>query len=191
MIPGNDSAIKAQTDRIDNLATDGLVGVGNSLAYRVHEIEKHFHSIERWYGSDGDNTMSTANNLTPWTLATDSSSANTYGTEVQFAAINDVLNSDMGITVVKFDIHRVAVVESTLNDSTFMVQIWAGTGVFGDATLKTEFPYRTGGNAAEAQPINVQMGRTAVATKLWARAKCATASEQSLQLLIGIHAYAG
>ena len=54
--------------KIDSLATDGLAGVSNSLAYRVHEIEKHFHSEEHWYGDDGDNTGSTANNLTDWTL---------------------------------------------------------------------------------------------------------------------------
>lgn len=47
--------------KIDNLATDGLTGVANSPAYRVHEIEKHFHNDELWYGISAD--QSGAN---PW-----------------------------------------------------------------------------------------------------------------------------
>ena len=35
--------------KVDSAATDGLAGVNNSLAYRVHEIERHVHSYERWF----------------------------------------------------------------------------------------------------------------------------------------------
>ena len=35
--------------KIDDLATAGLLGVVNSLAYRVHEIERHLHSGARWF----------------------------------------------------------------------------------------------------------------------------------------------
>ena len=175
--------------KIDNLATNGLSGVHNSLAYRVHEIETHFHSVERWYGTDGDSTMSVANNLAPWTLVADAA-ANTYGTEVQLSAASDVLDADMGITVVKFDLHRIMITESSVNDKNYMVQIWAGTGIFGAATLMTEIPYRTASNSAESQPIVCQMSRIAVATKLWARAKCETGGG-TLSIIIGIHAYKG
>ena len=34
------------SDAIDTVAVDGLSGVSNSLAYKVHEIEKHFHNSE-------------------------------------------------------------------------------------------------------------------------------------------------
>ena len=40
--------IDAETDKIDQAVTDGLAGTSNSLAYRVHEIEKHFHGREFW-----------------------------------------------------------------------------------------------------------------------------------------------
>ena len=36
--------------KIDNLSTDGLGGINNSLAYRIHEIENHLHSPERRLG---------------------------------------------------------------------------------------------------------------------------------------------
>ncbi len=37
--------------KVDQAATNGLAGVSNSLAYRVHEIEKHFHSPGYWWGA--------------------------------------------------------------------------------------------------------------------------------------------
>jgi hypothetical protein len=33
-------------EKIDNKATLGSLGTSNSLAYRVHEIERHLHSYE-------------------------------------------------------------------------------------------------------------------------------------------------
>ena len=38
-------------DSIDGDVTLGLAGTTNSLAYRVHEIEKHLHNSEVVYGN--------------------------------------------------------------------------------------------------------------------------------------------
>ncbi len=43
---------KIQTDKIDLVAVNGLAGTNNSLAYKVHEIEKHFHNSEQIYGNN-------------------------------------------------------------------------------------------------------------------------------------------
>ncbi|GAG06645.1 unnamed protein product, partial [marine sediment metagenome] len=43
--------VDGYTEKIDNLASLGLAGVSNSLTYRVHEIERHFHNNEYWYGA--------------------------------------------------------------------------------------------------------------------------------------------
>ena len=143
-------AYDSDTAKIDAKAVLGLLGTNNSLAYKVHEIEKHFHSPEFWFGDDGDSTMSRANNTTPWTLT--GGAQNVYGTEVQLSAAND-FNADIeGYTAaVKIDLHEVAVVESEVNDMNYMIQFWAGATTFGASTFLTEMPYRTGGNAAEAQ----------------------------------------
>jgi len=37
-------------NKIDAEATLGLTGVLDSLAYRVHEIERHLHSSASWFG---------------------------------------------------------------------------------------------------------------------------------------------
>jgi len=155
--------------KIDSLSTDGLNGVSNSLAYRVHEIEKHFHSIERWFGNDGDNTGSVANNMTEWTLTAGTSSA--YGTEVQLLAANDVNATDFGFTPVKFDLHRIGVTVSSNNDTNYIIQFWGGAGTFAEADLLTEIPYRTGGGQTESTPIDCQMNRQNVGNKIWARVK--------------------
>ncbi len=174
--------------KIDGYTTLGLAGTNNSLAYRVHEIEKHFHSMERWYGTDGDGTGSVANNMTEWQLTAGTSSA--FGTEVQLLAADDVNATDFNITPVKFDMHRVFVTASSINDKNYIIQFWAGTGTFGEASLLTEVPYRTGSNVAEVAPIEVQMPRLAVNSKVWARVKCET-NAGTLDFIVGIHAYQG
>jgi len=54
-------------EKIDNKAVDGLLGVSNSLGYRVHEIERHLHGRERWLGKAGSQTATdwADNVLTP------------------------------------------------------------------------------------------------------------------------------
>lgn len=174
--------------KIDEQATLGLLGTSNSLSYRVHEIEKHFHSIERWFGTDGDGTGSVANNLAQWQLTAGTGGA--FGTEVQLLGANDVNATDFGFTPVLFDLHRVNVVDSSVADKNYIVQIWSGTTTFGAATLRTELPYRTGSNVAEVSPISCQMSRIPVAEKVWARVKCETNSA-TLDIIVGIHAYVG
>ncbi len=179
---------QSDVKKIDAEATLGLLGTANSVAYRVHEIEKHFHSIERWFGNDGDSTGSVANNMAEWELEAGSSSA--YGTEVLMLAANDVKAADFDVTPVKFDIHRILVTVSSANDKNYIIQLWGGTGTFGEATLLTEVPYRTGSSIAEVIPVDIQMSRQAVANKIWGRVKCET-DEATLEIIIGIHAYAG
>jgi hypothetical protein len=182
-VPGNPEA-----NKIDNQATDGLLGVEDSLAYKVAEIEQHIHSEERWYGSDGDGTGSTANNLTEFQVTAGTGGA--YGTEVQILGANDVSASDFSFTPAKFDLHRLLITAPSVNDKNYMLQLWCGTTTFGAASLCTEVPYRTGSNNAEVAPIELQMSRENVAVKVWARCKCET-DAATLDFLAGIHAYPG
>ena len=39
--------------QMDHAATLGLLGTVDSLAYRVHEIERHLHSSGSWFGIAG------------------------------------------------------------------------------------------------------------------------------------------
>lgn len=42
--------VDGYTKKIDNLASNGLLGVSDSVAYRIHELEQHSHVAERWFG---------------------------------------------------------------------------------------------------------------------------------------------
>ena len=45
--------ISGATSKLDDQAVNGLSGVEDSLAYKVHEIEKHLHNNEKWFGLAG------------------------------------------------------------------------------------------------------------------------------------------
>lgn len=185
---GNRNLTGGDIDKIDSQSTEGLEGTDNSLAYRVHEIEKHFHNIERWFGSDGDGTGSTANNLTEWQLTAGVGGA--FGTEAQILGANDITISDFGFTPVKFDPHFLLITQSNTNDVNYIIQFYCGETDFASSDLCTEIPYRTGANSAEVVPIPMLFPRIPVAEKMWARVKCETDSA-TLQFLLGIHAYIG
>lgn len=185
---GNVNLSAPDLNKIDSETTLGLEGVSNSLAYRIHEIERHLHGVERWYADGGGNTM-VVTSLTPWTL-TANVAANTYGAEVQFASANDVAAAEFPFTPVKFDARRILVTTASDSDETYMIQIWSGTGAFGAATLRTEIPYRTGTTFIDSQIVDGMMPRIAVDENLWARVKC-TAGGATLAFIIGVHAYEG
>lgn len=177
-----------EIDKIDDLAIDGLSGVDHSLAYMLEELERHFHSVERWFGSDGDNTASTTNNLTEFQLIAGTSEA--FGTEVQLMAANDVSSSDFPITPVYFDLHRVLLTAASANDKNYLLQFWGGVSTFGAATLLSEIPYRKGATVSEVMPMPVQMDRVPVGYKVWGRVKSET-DAATIDFLVGIHAYLG
>ena len=189
IIDTNVDDVEGYTEKIDDAAVDGLLGVNNSLAYKVHEIEKHFHGLERWYGADGDNTGSIANNHTSWQLTADGSD-NTYGTEVLMLAANDVKAADFDVTPVKFDLHEIEVTAVDTVDKIYYIQIWSGTGIFGAATLRVEFPVDKESVKSEPVPVTVMCPRIAVAENVWGRCKCADGGAK-IDILLGIHAYAG
>lgn len=106
-------------DKIDSLATNGLLGTSNSLAYRVHEIEKHFHNSELWYGYTAPNMARGV--LTAFQVTAGNA---VYGTN---GLIHDgtVLSAIAG--AVKFDFNKMRVsAVGNANRLTF-VEWWGGS----------------------------------------------------------------
>ena len=88
--------IRTDVYKIDGLAVDGLSGVSNSLAYKVHEIEKHFHNSEKVYGN---NTWMTEDYPVAFSVT---GGNNAWGTELMLYA-GDTIES--GSTTKKFDLN--------------------------------------------------------------------------------------
>jgi hypothetical protein len=184
-------------NKIDSLAVDGLAGVSNSLAYKVHEIEKHFHSCEDWFGvADTPSGTHFADDMTDHTLAAPvdpfqiDAGNDVWGAWVQVFGTGDTPNrTDM----VKFDLHKIQIVDSeTANVHTF-IQI--GSGASGAAALSagtyTTVAYLTPTAQSSHGAINFMQSRVAVGTAIWARCLAVATNTMTIDFYLGLHEYAG
>ena len=170
--------------KIDILSVDGLSGVNNSLAYKVHEIEKHFHNDEQWFGKDGGDTYLSRSSITPWQITAGTGEA--YGTEIQISNGDEI---ESGSTTKKYDFHRFYITGLDTANVVYKVEIYYGTNVFGDSTLLTEFVTAcANANQADTHPLAIIAPRITCNNKLWARCKCQT-NGATLDFVIGVHTY--
>lgn len=185
------TAIRAETDKIDGAAVDGLAGTANSLAYRVNEIERHFHVRERWWGAVAvpDETNAIAATVTvPF--------AATSGNDDWGAAIPILGTADNPVlaTNTKFDPHLVLI--TNLDDETdpWRLRFIWGTGTSADAIAAgdwTEVMIESNavpGNRAGGSPLEIRCPRIDVGSKMWAQVWNDTNAEV-MQFYWGAHGY--
>ena len=183
-------AIKAETDKIDSATTDGLAGTSNSLAYRVQEVERHFHVREKFWGATGAPSETNAIAATVTVPFVAVSGNNTWGTAIPICgtADNPVQSSD-----VKFDAHLVLVVD-TDHATAYRMRLIYGTDTSAAAIAAgqwSEFMFITStGPFSSGVPANVRMPRVAVGSKLWAQVWNATNSSE-VDFYWGAHGYEG
>lgn len=193
-----------ETQKIDKAATLGLAGTTNSLAYRVHEIEKHFHNYERWFGKSADQS-----GVNPW--ATSVSDYTAGALPVSFVAIsgNDDYGADAGdeakvwglndtfsvggVSQTKLDVHQILFRTASQTSLNILRIVW-GAGTLADAITAgqfSEYPLvidpATGGSVDIV--INTMMPRITVgAHQLWIQTKNVT-DNSTVGFLVGIHGY--
>lgn len=178
-------------EKIDSLATDGLAGTVNSLAYRVMEIEKHLHSSGSWFGAAVTPSGEThvADRLGPGVVSFELDAGNeTWGSWVQVLGSSD---TPARTAQVYFDPHEI-LVEDTEHVATYFVQMARGdSGAAGLAAgTYTEFVLGSDGNRFKGI-TRVQTGRAPAGSKLWARCLAVSQNTSKLKFFIGIHEYAG
>jgi hypothetical protein len=178
-------------EKIDNLAVSGLLGTSNSLAYRVHEIERHIHSAGRWFGkattASGEDHVADRIGSNNGSFQLDAGN-NDWGAWVQILGATDT-PADAG--KVYFDPHELVI---TAAERTAAYYIQIGRGASGAAALSagtyTELALDLtdrGGGAI----VNVQTGRAPAGSKLWARCMCPGQNTATLDFVIGLHEYEG
>ena len=203
-------AYDTNTKKIDDLAVDGLLGVNNSLAYKVHEIEKHFHNREYWYGANASPvqgvTAGENGGVTPY-IATSIATGDGWG---PWLAIFGTGDTPALVGNVKFDLHRMEITDvgaannkkphfiqlswSTL-DATNTDEVAGDDGITnGDHSGFITIPEKDGKAAA----ADVLMPRIAVGTRLLFRFRCtdintpyAFLAGTGFQFFVGIHEYVG
>ena len=179
-------AYTPETQKIDKKAVDGLVGVNNSLAYKVNEIEKHLHNSEQWFGNNlvlPLNGNFTRASLVGFRLTAGSGLA--YGTEVQ---IYDGTTIEGGSAVKQFDLHRTFIAATSNNSVIYKVELYYGTTTFAESILLTEIIMQTPSNQMDALPVEIITPRITCNNKIWARIKCVT-NAATIDLLFGLHTY--
>jgi len=182
---------QTSTELIDRKTVEGLLGTNNSLAYKVHEIERHLHSAARWF------EVAAVPNLTDH-AADEIGSGNgpfridagndDWGTWVQILGGTD---TPTVVGKAYFDPHQF-IVDDTERASTYFVRV--GRGASGAAALAagtyTEFVYGASVQK-ETGIIPVQTGRAPAGSLLWAQCKVPGAVDGWMDFYFGLHEYEG
>ncbi len=184
------AVVDAETDKIDDAATDGLAGTANSLAFRIHEHDNHFHGREFWWGSDGspgEDTAIDANVDVPFVVI---SGDDTWGTAISIMGTDDI---PANAGDVRYDARRVLVVDTDHATAYRMRFIW-GSGTSGEAIGAgqwSEFMFITAsGPFISGVPVNMMEPRGVVGEKMWCQVWNATNSSE-VDFFYGVHGYAG
>lgn len=178
--------------QIDKAAVDGLLGTPNSLAYRVHELERHFHSRASWFELAGTpsathkaDRIGTVGGGGAFQIDAGDSA---WGDWVQLLGEDDTpARADQ----VYFDPHLL-VISGAERSAVYFIQF--GRGASGAAALAagtyTELALDLTSKAG-GEIIPVQTGRAPVGSLLWARCMCPGQDTGTLDFYIGIHEYQG
>lgn len=186
------SAIESDTSKIDESAVNGLAGTENSLAYRVHEVEHHLHSYERFLETaavpSGETHVADEVGDGGGAFQVDAGS-NAWGEWVQVIGSDD---TPVQAGNVSFDFHRLEI-EATERNATYFVQIAFGASgaaalAAGDYTVVVFTPQS---NLADSGPVTVQAERQDSGTKVWVRCKCPGQDTGTFDFYPGLHEYPG
>ncbi len=180
------------TSKIDDQATNGLEGVNNSLAYRVHEIEKHFHSYESWFEvattPAGETHTADRIGIGAGGFTIDAAD-DAWGSWVLLLGSSD---TPARAGMAQFDPHRM-VISNAERAATYFIQFAYGN-VAADAYTAgdfTEFVYTPLSGNNDEGPIDFASERKVIGTKVWGRCMCPGQNTATLTFCFGIHEYIG
>lgn len=180
-----------ELQKLDRKAADGLSGVYGSIAHTVNEIEEHLHSPARWLGKSADQSGDdwAADNLTPFQAI---SGNGDYGSDADDEA--KVLGPDdtpLFNGSAYFDMHRM-LVSGASSTTPYKLRIIYGTGTMADAITAGQYSEVMFTIVASSRrtPIELQMDRVAVGSKVWVQAKNAT-DDATADFFVEVHEYEG
>ena len=186
------TSISDETDKIDSATTDGLAGTSNSLAYRVHEVERHFHSYENWFGAaavpSGETHVADriGQGINPFSI--DAGNL-TWGSWVQIIGSSDT--PARGASP-KYDLHKVLFTATERNVVYFFQLAFGDSGAAGLAAGDyTESVFIPTSNQIDSGPVIIQDRRKDAGTKAWARCLSLASDTGTMSFYFGLHEYEG
>ena len=161
------------------------------------EIERHFHGNERWFGlavsgeatathkADSIDDYANDNVVAPFQIVAGNDN---WGSWVQILGSGDTPFAD---GMVKFDLHKLGIVDSGATNVHAFIQI--GSGASGQAALDaktyTTIQYLTPTNQAAEAAISFMDKRKAVGSLMWARCLGVGDDGLTLDFYFGLHEY--
>lgn len=171
-------------------ATDGLSAVHDSQAYRLAEVERHFHAYERWFGVAATPTAShLADPIGPGIASFQADAANDdWGTWLQVFG-----SADTPAGWVYLDSRRLQITAVERTAAVHFLQL--GVGASGAAALSagtyTEITFHPQGNQGQRIPVVTQMRRAVAGSLLWVRVLASGADTGTVNFYTGLHGYEG
>lgn len=189
--PGN-----GELEKVDRKVVDGLEGVSNSLAYRVHKIERHLFSAELWFetATTPDGEVHVADRIGDGAGAFQIDAGNDdWGSWVQVLGSDD---TPVETGEQYFDIHDI-VLEVAERAETYFIQIGWGddsadiipNGTYTELVATSLLD--AAGDPQGATPLSLKMYRLTAGTEVWARCKCPGQNTATIDIYVGIHEYEG
>jgi hypothetical protein len=194
-ISANIDIIDGYAIKIDNATTSGLLGTHDSLAYRVEEIERHFHNRERWFGKSADQSGTNwgTDTLTPFRAI---SGSGVYGEDANDEAkVVGSTDTPIFLNSKYMDMHRILVVGVSV-DTHYKLRIIYGTGTMSEAISALQYTEvmvkfdATNPQQSAGIPIDIRVPRVSSGTKYWVQAKNAT-DNATIDFFAGGHEYEG
>lgn len=177
--------------KIDDLAVDGLSGVSNSLAYKVHEIQRHHHSYEEWFGvaatPSGETHTTDQISENPSAFQIDAGNDD-WGTWTQvLGSSNTPVRSGMA----RYDPHEIIITDTERASVYFLELAWGDDGSTGYAAGDyTEFVFNaTVQKETAIMALNAEP--QAAGEKMWARCLSKGDDTGTFDFYIGLHEYEG
>ena len=152
----------------------------------MHEIERHVHSYEKWFGVAAiPSATHKADRVGQGIAAFDIDGGNlTWGSWVQILGSGD--------TTEKYDPHKIFVTD-VQETTPYFVQLAFGATGDGAVTAGTftEFVFRVNATNSDRTEIPVNCRRQSAATLGWARCMSLGANTATMSFYFGLHTYEG
>ncbi len=180
--------------KIDRLAVNGLLGVHDSLAYKINEIEKHHHNWERWMAAAavpaGETHIADRIGVNQTAFQLDGGD-DTWGAWAQILGSSDTPVMTGGAM---FDIHRIIVSTTERSGAAHAVQVAFGATAAAALIAETYSSVlfvSSAAHAGEAIPVMIRVDRNDIGTKVWARVWVVGQNTGTMDFFYGIHEYPG
>jgi hypothetical protein len=182
---------------LDNRTTQGLDGVEHSMAYRVHENERHNHGYRRWFcaanaptGTHFADNMLVAEAVPACVSFQIDAGNNAWGAWVQLLGSAD---TPVIAGSAYFDPNELLFTAVERVGSIYVVQI--GYGASGGAAITaeayTDFVLIPDLGAPKEIPRQAGFERAVAGSLMWARCWCPGQNTATLDFMFGMHEYPG